>query len=108
MEETKFYRAKGYVLGECWGGGTGMYPARQYTGDCLQELKEQIRNDFESGALDSGFGFENLLAASIDVETISSIEVDGKVYHRSDYDESYNLGDNKYVCELYKIMDNEQ
>lgn len=108
MEETKFYKAKGYVLGKCWGDGTGMYPIRQYTNDSLSELKAEIKKDFESGALDSGFGFEKLLAASIDVETISSIEVDGKVYHRSDYDESYNLGDNKYVYELYKIMDNEQ
>lgn len=106
MTETKFYNITGYVLGKCWGDGIGAYKSRQYTGDCLQELKEQIKKDFKSGALDSGFGFEELLAASIDVETISSIEVDGKVYHRSDYDESYHLGDDKYVYELYEMMDN--
>lgn len=100
MTETKFYNITGYVLGKCWGDGIGAYKSRQYTGDCLQELKEQVNKDFKSGALDSGFGFEKLLAAIVDVETISSIEVDGKVYHRSDYDESFTLGDDKDVRKL--------
>lgn len=104
MEENKKYSSFGYVLGLCWDNTIGAYESRRYYDTDLNTLKEKIEKDFESGALDSGAGFQRLLAAMITVETISSITVEDKIYSRVDYNEHFNFGDEKYIKTLGEML----
>lgn len=97
------YEANGKVLGKLWGGGFGGYPARNYTNSDKEALIEEIKKDYESSALDSGMGFELLVAAVMTITTVECVEIDGKKYVSRDIEE-ITFGDNKYVDELLEIM----
>lgn len=84
--------AEGIVLGKLWGGGLGSYAARSYKADTLKELKEKLQKAFDLGSLDSGAGFERLLAAGVVIEDKASIEIDGKIFTSSTYSK-YVIGD---------------
>lgn len=71
-----YYSAEGNVLGNMWGGGQGFYPARKYNNfKKLSELKSTIRKDFNSGALDSGMGFESLEGALMHITTFTEVDM---------------------------------
>lgn len=72
--EFKRYSSEGYVVGNAWGGGVMGYPARNYSSLTKEELISEINKDFESGALDSGFGFESLVAAKIGITEYRTID----------------------------------
>lgn len=97
------YEADGKVLGKLWGGGLGGYPARDYTNDNKEALIKEIEKDFKSGGLDSGMGFESLVAAVMTITTVECVEIDGKKYVSRDFEE-ITFGDAKYVNELLEIM----
>jgi len=86
------YKAKGYVLGKFWGGGMGYYPAKTYSDSSLARLKTKIRKDFESGALDSGMGYEELTGTIMYINVISSRKLGRKIYTNNDKIITFKLG----------------
>lgn len=76
-KERVNYSADGIVLGNLWGGGKGYYPARKYYAETFTKLKNEIKEDFESGALDSGMGYESLLGAMMVITKHIAIEIEG-------------------------------
>jgi hypothetical protein len=74
------YKSKGVVLGNTWGGGRGSYPTIGIKCDDLEHLIELNKEALKDGSLDSGMGFESLIGALLNIETIRTIEVDGRLY----------------------------
>jgi len=97
--KTRYYTGHGLIGGELLGGSLGAYEARHYSSDTLEDLKEQITKDFQSGALDSdcGLGFKRLVAASIDLIEEATIEVNGRNFISKQIVETFELGKKKYL-----------
>ena len=92
MKEQE-YQADGIITGRLWGGGLGFYYARKYTGfKSLDDLKENIKKDFESGAIDSGFGFEKIIGARMKIDKITIKTIDDDDYVNVKH-EMFELGD---------------
>lgn len=73
METKRIFRHRGgVVLGSMWGGGRGYYPASMIEGEFEreEEVTKAAQPLLESGALDSGMGFESLLGAVIAIEEV--------------------------------------
>ena len=90
------YKSDGLVLGNYWGGGSGSYTATTLHSNISKEdLIEQNKRALESGALDSGMGYESLIGALIIIETKSVIEHEGKEFTNKEYEEVFigNLTD---------------
>ncbi len=83
------YKATGIVLGNCWGGGQGGYPAEVVIATNRASLIHQIENTIKDGSLDSGMGFESLVGALMCVEAIDTREIDGKTFIAIDYEDEY-------------------
>lgn len=86
------YKASGMVLGNFWGGGSGGYRAETLTDNSLDSLKARIDNMVKDGSLDSGMGYESLIGALMEIETIDNREIDGKNFTAIEY-ENYFSGD---------------
>jgi len=82
----KTYKSTGYVYGNLWGGGKGAYPAEKLEAKTKSGLIRKAEKMLADGSLDSGMGYESLIRALIDIETVEQIEKDGKAYFRSDFD----------------------
>lgn len=78
--EKTFRSQKGLVVGKMYGGGKGIYPARNFTADTEKELKEKINKAFELGSLDAGMGFEKLVAAGVQIVEVTTVVIDGKKF----------------------------
>ena len=85
MKITKYYKIAGFVYGNYWGGGKGAYKSESYEGDNLDKLMIEIKDALEDGSLDGGMGYESLIGAILDIETIETIKYKGKKYHNSEY-----------------------
>jgi len=95
---SKRYVAKGYVLGNYWGGGTGAYPARKVTGETKDAVLAEAKKKLDDGSLDSGMGYESLIGAILDIEEIETVTVDGKEFERSENEIEF-IGDlNESQC----------
>lgn len=97
--KTRYYTGNGIIGGKLLGGSLGAIDARHYSSDTLEDLKEQIKKDFQSGDLDSdcGLGFERLLAARIDLIEEATIEVNGRNFISEQFVETFELGKKKYL-----------
>lgn len=95
--KTRYYTGNGLVAGLMWGGGVGAYEARHYSSETLEDLREQIQKDFQSGALDSGAGFERLVAAQIVVIEELTLEIEGRDFVSQQLIEPVQLGEKKYL-----------
>lgn len=80
------YKAKGYCSGNLWGGGVCGYPTKSYESDSLDDLKKQLNDGLANGSLDSGMGFESLRAFMVEIDTQTTIEIEGKLFSNSEYD----------------------
>lgn len=78
------YKASGIVLGNYWGGGQGGYKAETLTANSREDLKRQILAGIADGSLDSGMGYESLIGAMMNIETIDTREIDGKTFVASE------------------------
>lgn len=87
-----FYSTRGIVIGTLWGGGLGAYPARDYSAATVDELKAKLQKAFDLGSLDSGAGFERLLAAGVVIVDEASITINDQVF-TSKSESNYVLGD---------------
>ncbi len=92
METTKYYKISGFVYGNYWGGGKGAFKSESYKGENLDKLMIEIKEDLEDGSLDGGMGYESLIGAILDIETIETIKCKGKEYHNSEYEIEF-IGD---------------
>jgi len=102
------YKSSGLVYGNYWGGGQGAYSAKKFESNIskahLINKNEMALND---RSLDSGMGYESLIAAVLNIETISIIEIDGKEFRNSEKEMVF-IGDlnevqqdfleNCYIC----------
>lgn len=79
------YIARGLVLGNYWGGGTGSYPSVKLENDDKDKLLEEANKKLEDGSLDSGMGYESLIGALLNIEEIDTKVIDGKEYTRSEF-----------------------
>ena len=93
----KVYKAKGMVLGKCWGGGKGYYESEELQNEKLNDLKKEIKERIKNGMLDSGFSFDGLIGAIMEIETIETIRKGGKDYFNSSYKIlNFGLSDNEF------------
>ncbi len=114
MKTTKYYKIKGFVYGNYWGGGKGSYRSESYQGDNLDKLMKEIKGDLKTGVLDSGMGYESLIGAILEIETIETIKHNGKEYSNSEFEIEF-MGDLtleeeeslKEVLKINKIMSDE-
>ena len=81
----KTYTAKGYVVGNCWGGGRCGYASRGVEAKTLKKLNEKINSSIEDGTLDSGMGYESVIGAVMLIKTIDTISHNNKKFCRRDY-----------------------
>ena len=93
MKITKKYNAKGHVYGRTWMFNKGSYPMEQIIDlDSKEDVIEVAEQMLKDGTLDSGFGFESLLGAVLDIEEKSYLEYEGEIYTRSTY-EFHTIGE---------------
>ena len=92
MKTKEKFESRGVVLGNLWGGGTGAYKAKTLKADTKEELIKQATEKLNDGSLDGGMGFESLIGAILDVETIETVEVNGKSFTHSEIEIEF-LGD---------------
>jgi hypothetical protein len=81
----KKYESKGFILGNCWGGGRASYPAEQISAKSLKELMEKAKIMLKDGSLDSGMGFESLDCALLNITEIETKVIDGKEFTREEF-----------------------
>jgi hypothetical protein len=89
MEKQIKFTAKGYVLGNYWGGGQGAYPTIRFTANTKEELLEQANQALHNGSLDSGMGYESLIGAVLEIKCITKIKIDDDEFFKHDYEEEF-------------------
>ena len=95
--KTRYYTGHGLVAGKMWGGGIGAYEARHYSSETIEDLREQVNKAFQSGELDSGAGFERLVAAKVDLIEEATLEVKGREFISTKIIETLDIGERKYL-----------
>jgi len=86
MDKKVKYFSKGLVYGYFWGGGEGSYNSEKLTADTKKELIAKATEMLESGALDGGMGYETLKGALLDIRKVTTITIDGDLYHNEKYE----------------------
>lgn len=73
------YKATGYAIGTAWGGYELLgYTARKYSAETLEGLLALIQAAVNNRSIDSGFGFENVHGAYVDIWKKELREIDGR------------------------------
>jgi len=83
------YKATGLVYGKYWGGGEGSFKAENYEAKTKKTLDKMINKGVDNGSIDSGMGYQEVLGVLMDVETIETIEKNGKEYQRSEWEQEF-------------------
>ena len=86
MKKKMTYKAKGMVLGNYWGGGSGAYSTILFETDSKEELLEKANKSLNDGSIDSGMGFESLVGAVLDITIYTTIEIDGEEFTNKKFD----------------------
>jgi hypothetical protein len=89
MNKKIKYQAKGHVLGNMWGGGSGAYPTIKFQTDTKEELLKQANEALNDGSLDSGMGFESLIGAILDITAITTIDFEGKEFTNEEMESEF-------------------
>lgn len=76
----------GFVLGFDWSNNQGGYPARKIKAETKKELLEKATDMLSDGSLDSGFGFQSLKGALIDIKKIETLTIAGKDWENEEYE----------------------
>lgn len=101
MHKTKKYKIKdGVVFGRPWGGGLIGFKICKFQTDykTLKEAKHTIKECFDKGSLDGGFGFEKLHSTLVLIDEITTITDDGLGYVNIQPHE-YRINDNENLNE---------
>ena len=80
MSNKYLYEAKGFVVGNLWGGGYGYYPAEKFKNSKKKQLMIDIDLAFRNGTLDSGMGFESLIGAIMEITSWKKIIIKDTEY----------------------------
>jgi hypothetical protein len=73
------YTATGYAIGTAWGGHELLgYTARKYSAETFDGLLALIKNAVNDCSVDSGFGFQNVYGAYMDIVKKELREIDGR------------------------------
>lgn len=83
-KEFKHYKSTGFVYGKFWMGGEGSYPANSFESESKKDLINQCTTALNNGSLDFGMGFEALIGAILNIETITTIQHNGKEFKNSE------------------------
>lgn len=86
------YQYTGVVFGTTWCGNTVGYAADTLLASTVSAGRDILDKAYNSGGLDSGFGFQNLTGALITETCFTTVSVEGKDYVREDY-ETIIIGD---------------
>lgn len=89
MNKEIKYKITGLVYGNYWGGGAGAYQSEVLMGNDYKKLIKKANEMLNNGSLDSGMGYESLKGALLNIETIETIEINGKKYKNSSYDDLF-------------------
>jgi hypothetical protein len=89
MEKQIKFTAKGFVLGNYWGGGQGAYPTTRFTANTKEELLEQANKALKDGSIDSGMGYESLVGAILEIKCITKVEIDGQDFFNHEIEEEF-------------------
>ena len=89
MEKQIKFTAKGYVLGNYWGGGQGAYPTIRLTANTREELIEKANKALRDGSLDSGMGYESLIGAVLEIKQTTKVEIDGHDFFNHEIEEEF-------------------
>lgn len=87
--KTKNYEITGWVYGNYWGGGKGAYPAEKIYSNTLEEGIEKAKQMLDNGSLDSGMGYESLLAARLDIKETTKIKIDEQEFSHEEHDQIF-------------------
>ena len=87
MERQIKFSAKGYVLGNYWGGGKGSYPTIRFTANTKEELLEKANKALLDGSLDSGMGYQSLIGAVLEIKKTTKVEIDGHDFFNEEIEE---------------------
>jgi len=74
------FSCTGMVLGNMWGGGSGVYETRLFEAENYDTLVKIVEEAFYDRTLDKGFGFESLVGAFMVVTESRSIKYKGLNY----------------------------
>jgi hypothetical protein len=98
MEKKISYKATGFVLGNLWGGGIGVYPTIVFEGETKEALMEKANIALEDGSIDSGMGFESLIGAVSDITIITKVEIDDEIFinEKFEFDSVGELSDEQH------------
>lgn len=109
MQKSVSFRAKGCVVGIYLGDKKGMYPAKSYTAKTKEQLIENINIGCQYNTIDSGFGFQSIKGAVMDITEITEITFEDKIFINEDTT-SMVFGDlTEYECEqIYEFENNLQ
>lgn len=105
MKKKISYKAKGSVLGNMWGGGSGSYPTKTITADTFGGLISKATEMLNDGSLDSGMGFESLIGGKLHITKTTTIVVDGKEFTNEGYSERF-IGTLKASQKLFLSLSN--
>ena len=87
MEKQITFTAKGAVLGNYWGGGTGAYEAHTITATSEEEIIKIAEQGIADGSLDNGMGFQRLIGAALTITKTTRVEIDGKPFVNEEYND---------------------
>lgn len=88
------YKATGAVYGRYWGGGEGAYKARTLIAETKEALLKEAEEKVKDGSLDGGMGYEKVLGAILYIETITTVEIEGKTFENIETETEF-VGDLK-------------
>lgn len=92
METKHGYTARGTMIAYLWSGPKGAYPTKNYTAATRQELEKLLQDTFDNGTMKTG-DFQGLKGAVFSVERTDTITVDGKEFSRTEYEDSFTVGE---------------
>ena len=84
LQETHKFKATGYVVGYLWGGGTGIYKAKEIEAESKEQLLTKANEMLDNNTLDDGMGFESLKGAMLFIDDITSIVYNDKTFTHTD------------------------
>ena len=87
MEKQITFSAKGAALGNYWGGGQGVYEARQISANSEEEIIKLAEQGIKDGSLDAGMGFERLVGAALTITKTTRVEIDGQAFFNREHND---------------------
>ena len=92
MTTTEKFESRGLVLGNLFMGGEGAYKAKTLKANTKAELIKQATEMLNDGSLDGGMGFDGLIGAMLEIKTIETVEVNGKLFTHEEVEDEF-IGD---------------